>query len=93
MNLVEKLSSKKFFVFNLVLIGVIFGFSLSFLSFSCSSQQAKNVARAETGTVSSVVSADDYASAVRMQNVFRAVAEKVVPSVVEVTTITTVKTT
>jgi Do/DeqQ family serine protease len=90
MNLVQKLSSKNFFVFNLVLIGVIFGFSLAFLSFSCSTPQSK--AQAQEGPSGSaspvVIPADALALAEGLQNVFHAVADKVLPSVVEIKTVT-----
>jgi len=81
MNLMEKLSSKKFFIFNLVLIGAIFGFSLAFLSFSCSTPQAR--AQDSAG----VIPMDALAAARGMQNAFNAVAEKVLPSVVEIKTV------
>jgi Do/DeqQ family serine protease len=88
MDLIKKLSSKNFFVFNLVLIGVIFGFFLAFLSFSCSIPQAKNVARAQEGPSSPVVIPQDaLAAAEGLQNAFRSVADKVLPSVVEIKTV------
>jgi Do/DeqQ family serine protease len=88
MDLIKKLSSKNFFIFNLVLIGVIFGFSLAFLSFSCSIPQAKNVARAQEGPSSPVVIPQDaLAAAEGLQNAFRSVADKVLPSVVEIKTV------
>ncbi|AEF81479.1 Do family serine endopeptidase [Leadbettera azotonutricia] len=85
MNLSQKLSSKKFFIFNLVLIGVIFGFSLAFLSFSCSTPRAKAQAQ-ETPTV--VIPQDALAIAEGLQTAFRSVSDKVLPSVVEIKTIT-----
>jgi Do/DeqQ family serine protease len=88
MDLIKKLSSKNFFVFNLVLIGVIFGFSLAFLSFSCSTPQAQNIARAQEGPSSPVVIPPDaLAAAEGLQNAFRSVADKVLPSVVEIKTV------
>jgi Do/DeqQ family serine protease len=87
MDLIKKLSSKKFFVFNLVLIGVIFGFSLAFLSFTCSTPQAGNVAKAQEGPSSPVViPQDSLAVAEGLQSAFRSVADKVLPSVVEIKT-------
>ncbi|GHT95208.1 serine protease [Spirochaetia bacterium] len=86
MNLSQKLSTKNFFVFNLVLIGVIFGFSLAFLSFSCSTPQAKKTARAQENAV--VIPADALAVAEGLQTAFRSVADKVLPSVVELKTVT-----
>ncbi|MDR1230310.1 MAG: Do family serine endopeptidase [Spirochaetaceae bacterium] len=82
MSFVKRLYSKDFFIFNLVLIGVIFGFSLAFLSFSCSAPQKKAGAQQSAVVIpqSSLETAED------LQNVFRAVAEKVQPSVVALRT-------
>ncbi|GHU84611.1 serine protease [Spirochaetia bacterium] len=85
MNLSEKLSSKNFFVFNLVLLGVIFGFSLAFLSFSCSSPKGGRIASAQENQVT--IPADSLAVAESLQTAFRAVADKVLPSVVELKTV------
>jgi Do/DeqQ family serine protease len=84
-NFTEKLSSRNFFIFNLVLIGVLFGFSLAFLSFSCSTPHSKKTARAEENPV--VIPQDALAVAESLQTGFRAVAEKVLPSVVELKTV------
>ncbi|MDR0475941.1 MAG: Do family serine endopeptidase [Treponema sp.] len=85
MNLTERLSSKNFFIFNLVLIGVIFGFSLAFLSFSCSTPQGKNAVRAQINPV--VIPEDALSVAESLQTVFNSVSEKVLPSVVEIKTV------
>jgi Do/DeqQ family serine protease len=85
MNLAQRLSSKSFFVFNLVLIGVLFGFSLAFLSFSCSTPQAKKTAQAQENPV--VIPADALAVAESLQTALRSVADKVLPSVVELKTV------
>jgi Do/DeqQ family serine protease len=85
MNLMQKLSSKNLLVFNLVLIGAIFGFSLAFLSFSCSTPSARQTARAQVSQV--IISESDLAVAVGLQNVFNAVSEKVLPSIVELKTV------
>ncbi|MHB9293623.1 Do family serine endopeptidase [Hollandina sp. SP2] len=85
MNLVQKLSSKNFFIFNLVLIGVIFGFSLAFLSFSCSTPRAQKIAQAQEGPGS--IPRDALQVAEGLQNAFRSVANKVLPSVVELKTV------
>jgi Do/DeqQ family serine protease len=82
MNFVKRLYSKNFFIFNLVLIGVIFGFSLAFLSFSCSTPQKK--AGAQQSSV--VIPESSLETAESLQSVFRAVAEKVQPSVVALRT-------
>jgi Do/DeqQ family serine protease len=82
MNFVKRLYSKNFFIFNLVLVGVIFGFSLAFLSFSCTSPQKK--AGAQQNSV--VIPQSSLETAESLQDVFRAVAEKVQPSVVALKT-------
>ncbi|GHU43177.1 serine protease [Spirochaetia bacterium] len=94
MNLIKKLSSRRFFIFNLVLIGAIFGFSLAFLSFSCSAPQTsgaqnKKTASAEENPV--IIPKDALAVAESIQTVFRSIADKVVPSVVELKTVSTRK--
>jgi Do/DeqQ family serine protease len=83
MNIMQKLSSKNLFVFNLVLIGAIFGFSLAFLSFSCSTPGSR--ARAQESTV--VIPEDSLAVAEAVQATFRAVSEKMLPSVIELKTV------
>ncbi|MCL2602366.1 MAG: trypsin-like peptidase domain-containing protein, partial [Treponema sp.] len=86
MNLIRKLSSMNFFVFNLVLIGVIFGFSLAFFSFSCSTPQTGNVAQAQELTPV-VIPREALAVAESLQTTLRAVTDRVLPSVVEVKTV------
>jgi len=83
MNIIQKLSSKNLFVFNLVLIGAIFGFSLAFLSFSCSTPGSR--VKAEESKV--IIPEDSLAIAEAVQTTFNAVAEKVLPSVVELKTV------
>jgi len=83
MNLMQKLSSKNLFVFNLVLIGAIFGFSLAFLSFSCSTPGTR--VRAQESKV--VIPEDALAVAEALQTTFHAVSEKMLPSVVELKTV------
>ena len=85
MNLMQKLSSRNLLVFNLVLIGVLFGFSLAFLSFSCSTPSARSVARAQGNPV--VIPEGDLAIALALQNTLNAVSDKVLPSVVELKTV------
>ena len=85
MNLAQKLSSKNLLVFNLVLIGVIFGFSLAFLSFSCTTPKSRYVAHAQQNPV--VMDENSLAIAVGLQNAFNAVSDKVLPSVVELKTV------
>ncbi|MDR2795087.1 MAG: Do family serine endopeptidase [Spirochaetaceae bacterium] len=85
MNLLNKLSSKNFFVFNLVLLGAIFGFSFAFLSFTCTSPQSKSTVKAQENVVTIPANALEVAESI--QTVFRAVADKIVPSVVELKTV------
>jgi len=87
MNIVKKISSRNLFIFNLVLIGAIFGFSLAFLSFSCSTPKAR--AKAQENPV--IIPEDAIKIAEGMQTVFRSVSEKVLPSVVELKTVSLVK--
>jgi len=86
MNLMRRLSSRNFFVFNLVLVGVIFGFSLAFLSFSCTTPRANNVAQAQEITPV-VIPQDALSVAQSLQTTLRAVTDRVLPSVVEVKTV------
>jgi Do/DeqQ family serine protease len=79
----QKLSSKNLLVFNLVLLGAIFGFSLAFLSFSCSTPGSR--AKAQESKV--VIPEDSLAVAEAVQTTFNAVAEKVLPSVIELKTV------
>ena len=85
MNLVKQLSSRNFFVFNLVLLGAIFGFSLAFLSFSCASPGTKAKAEETPGAV--VIPQDALSAAENLQTAFRSISDKVLPSVVELKTV------
>jgi len=86
MNLAKKLSSRNVLVFNLVLIGVIFGFSLAFVSFSCVAPNAGFMVRAqESGPL--VVPESAFEAAQGLQLTFNAIADRVLPSVVELKTI------
>jgi len=85
MNIVQKLSSRNLLIFNLVLIGAIFGFSLAFLSFTCSSPKSRMLAQAQENHV--VIPEDALAVAEGLQNVFRSVSEKMLPSVIEIKTV------
>jgi len=80
MNIKQKLSSKNLFIFNLVLIGAIFGFALTFLWFSCSTPKAR--VQAQESQI--VIPESSLAVAGELQNVFHSVSEKVLPSVVEI---------
>jgi Do/DeqQ family serine protease len=83
----QKLSSKNLFIFNLVLIGAIFGFSLAFLSFSCSTPGAR--VRAQESQIT--IPEDALAIAEAVQTTFHAVSEKMLPSVVELKTVSVKK--
>ncbi|MDR2729485.1 MAG: Do family serine endopeptidase [Treponema sp.] len=87
MNIIQKLSSKNLLIFNLVLLGTIFGFSLAFLSFSCTTPKTRVLAE------ESPVKIPENALVVAegIQNAFRSISEKVLPSVVEIKTISTVR--
>ncbi|MCL2270027.1 MAG: Do family serine endopeptidase [Treponema sp.] len=85
MNIAQRLSSKNLLVFNLVLIGVIFGFSLAFLSFSCSTPNTRFIARAQESPV--IISEDALAVAEGLQSAFNAISDKVLPSVIELKTV------
>jgi Do/DeqQ family serine protease len=85
MNIAQKLSSKNLFVFNLVLIGVIVGFSLAFLSFSCSTPRTQRTVLAEEPPV--IIPEDALEIAEALQTTFRSIAKKVLPSVVEIKTV------
>jgi Do/DeqQ family serine protease len=89
MDLAQKLSSKNFFVFNLVLLGVIFGFSLAFLAFSCSTPLSKKTAQAQEnpGPAAAIMPQDALAVAESLQTAFRSVADRLLPSVVELKTV------
>ncbi|MCL1959696.1 MAG: Do family serine endopeptidase [Spirochaetes bacterium] len=83
MNITQKLSSKNLLIFNLVLIGAIFGFSLAFFSFSCSSPKSR--VQAQESTV--IIPENALAVAENLQTVIRSVSEKLLPSVVELKTV------
>jgi Do/DeqQ family serine protease len=85
MNILQKLSSRNLLVFNLVLIGVLFGFSLAFLSFSCSTPGGQKTVQAQESPV--VIPQNALAVAEGLQTAFRSVADKTLPSVVEVKTV------
>ncbi|TVR59081.1 MAG: Do family serine endopeptidase [Spirochaetaceae bacterium] len=73
--------SRRFFLFNLVLSGLILGFVLSVVMFSCSTQirPGSRVEAQETQPAPTVQSLED------LQSSFRYVADTVLPSVVQVT--------
>jgi Do/DeqQ family serine protease len=83
MNLVKKLSSRSFLFFNLVLLGAVFGFALACASFLGPS--AKRVAQAEQNQV--IIPESALAAAESLQAAIQAVSARVVPSVVEIDTV------
>ncbi|MDR2738419.1 MAG: Do family serine endopeptidase [Treponema sp.] len=89
MNFSQRLASKNFFIFNLVLLGAIFGFSLAFLSFSCSTPFSSKTAKAQDnpGYSDVIIPEDALKIAEGLQTVFNSVANKMLPSVVELKTV------
>jgi Do/DeqQ family serine protease len=80
--------SKKFFLFNLILTGVLVGFALSFVIFGCSTDMKTG----ETAYAQEQDKADDSIESLRhMQNSFRSVADRVLPVVVELKVVEIVK--
>ena len=84
MSVIKKLSSRNLLIFNLILIGAIFGFSLAFLSFSCSTPKTGSQAHAQQSQV--IIPEDALSVAEGLQTVFRSVSDKMLPSVVEIKT-------
>jgi Do/DeqQ family serine protease len=86
MSFLKRLYSKKFFIANLVLVGVIAGFALAYTGFSRaaagSTREAVTALAESPATPADVKAALSQAEAV--QAAFRYVAEKVKPSVVEI---------
>jgi Do/DeqQ family serine protease len=88
MSFMKRLYSKKFFIANLVLVGVIAGFALAYTGFS------RTAARSTLGAVTALAETPASSApaeikaalsqAEAVQSAFRYVAEKVKPSVVEV---------
>jgi len=88
MDLEKRLSSRSFFIFNLVLVGIIFGFFLAFISFSCTGPGNGIVAKAQERPSNVIIPQDALAVVEGLQTAFNAVSDKVLPSVIEVTTVT-----
>jgi Do/DeqQ family serine protease len=85
MRFTKNLFSRNFFVFNLVLLGAIFGFSLALLSFSCATPSGKNTVHAEE--LPRPVPTDALAVAESLQTAFRSVTDAALKFVVEVNTV------
>jgi Do/DeqQ family serine protease len=90
--LLKYLSSKKTIAFNLVLLGALFGFALAFLSFSCSAGSGTGVvSKVKAEETASVGGQGALGTAMQVQSALRDVAKKVVPSVVELKTVSVVE--
>jgi Do/DeqQ family serine protease len=91
MSMLKKLYSRNFFILNLILVGVLMGFALSFTGFSCTTAHGPDpVVRAESPATlgSSGASAKDALNAaLALQDAFRFVADNTLPSVVELTVV------
>lgn len=74
--------SRNFFLFNLILVGVIVGFALSFAMFGCSTD-IKPGEQAQAQQKDSATDEDRIENLKQMQYSFRNVAEKALPVVVE----------
>jgi Do/DeqQ family serine protease len=85
MDIMKKLSGKNFFVFNLVLLGTIFGFTAAFLTFSCAKGGGR--VQAQEARTAVPIPQDALAVAESLQTAFRAIADKVLPAVVELKTV------
>ncbi len=85
MGFTKKLFSRNFFIFNLVLLGAAFGFSLAFVSFSCAAPSSKNTVHAEEPAA--VVPTSSLAVAESLQTAVRSVSEETLKFVVEVNTV------
>ncbi|MFP4179438.1 MAG: Do family serine endopeptidase [Spirochaetaceae bacterium] len=84
--------SKKFFLLNLVLTGVLVGFAFSFIIFGCSTDiKPGETAYAQEDNESSGENGNSVESLRNMQNSFRSVAENVLPVVVELQVVEIVK--
>lgn len=81
------LSSKRFFLVNLVLTGIVLGFGLALVSFSCSTNVPPATAYAQEDRGPGTAMMDLEA----MQNSFRSIAAQALPVVVEIT-VTEIKT-
>jgi Do/DeqQ family serine protease len=92
MSPLKKLYSKKFFLVNLVLVGVLVGFALAFTGFSLSAKGPQHRLLAETPVLYNKDASapmppevsQALAQATSVQTAFRYVAQTVMPSVVEI---------
>lgn len=98
MSLENKLHSKKFFLLNLILVGVLLGFGLAFVGFSVTARGPGHLLKAESpqglavaGAPSSPEVTQALTQATAVQSAFRYVAATVLPSVVEINVVETTK--
>ncbi len=90
MSLRDKLSSRNFFLINLVLLGILIGFSAAFVSLTASARaRAPAVVYAEGPGAGTVAEDAALANAESLQTAFNRVAEAVLPSVVELSVVET----
>ncbi|MCL1928836.1 MAG: Do family serine endopeptidase [Treponema sp.] len=83
MNLIKKLSNKHFFVFNLVFLGALFGFCAAFVTISCAKG---GKAQAQEG-IATPLPQDALSVAESLQTAFRSISDRVLPTVVELKTV------
>ncbi len=97
MSLVKKLYSRNFFIFNLVLVGVLVGFALAYTGFSTAARHGAGAPGSVTLKAESPMDTAPpdvkaaLAQAEAVQTAFRYVAAKALPSVVEINVTETVK--
>jgi Do/DeqQ family serine protease len=92
MSLTRKLFSKKVFLVNLVLVGIMIGFATAFVILAkAPSSDGSAIAHAETAATSSVATADAISQAKAIQTAFNNVAKSVLPAVVELDVVGTSK--
>lgn len=90
MSLRDKLSSRNFFLINLILLGILIGFSAAFVSLTASARaRAPAVVYAEGPGSGTVAEDAALANAESLQTAFNRVAEAVLPSVVELSVVET----
>jgi len=84
MSLTRKLFSRKFFLINLVLVGIMIGFAAAFAIFTKATvSDSAAIAHADTVPSSQTFSTDAVKQAKSIQTAFNQVAQAVLPSVVE----------
>ena len=91
MSLTRSMFSRKFFLINLVLIGIMIGFAAAFVVLAGGGQDGSPAVASAEAVPSSIPVSDAIAHAKAMQIAFNNVAETVLPSVVELDVVGTVK--